>query len=79
MSAELRDLVHERTEGGPFFTEEVIDVTGRGAILPTDSGWDVKAVTEIVVPQSVRAVVGQRAGHRPGTRGERRRLTAAGT
>ena len=72
--------MHERTEGGPFFTEEVINaLVGQRAIFPTDSGWDRKAVTEIVVPQSIRAVVGQRAGHRPGTRGERRRLTAAGT
>jgi tetratricopeptide (TPR) repeat protein len=63
VSDELRDLVHERTEGNPFFTEEVLSaLVEQRAIFRTGEGWDRKALAEIAVPQSVRSVVGQRVG-----------------
>jgi tetratricopeptide (TPR) repeat protein/transcriptional regulator with XRE-family HTH domain len=63
VSTEMRDLVHERTEGNPFFTEEVLSaLVEQGAIFRAGAGWDRKAVAEIAVPQSIRSVVGQRVG-----------------
>ncbi len=63
VSEELRDLVHERTEGNPFFTEEVLSaLVEQGALFRSGDGWDRKALAEVGVPQSVRAVVGQRVG-----------------
>jgi class 3 adenylate cyclase/tetratricopeptide (TPR) repeat protein len=61
VSDELRDLVHERTEGNPFFTEELLSaLVEQGAIYREGEGWERKEVAEIELPESVRAVVGQR-------------------
>jgi tetratricopeptide (TPR) repeat protein/transcriptional regulator with XRE-family HTH domain len=63
VSDELRDLVHSRAEGNPFFTEEILKaLVEQGAIFPAATGWDRQAIGEIAVPRSVRAVVGQRVG-----------------
>jgi tetratricopeptide (TPR) repeat protein len=77
VSAELRDLVHERTEGNPFFTEEVLSaLVEQGTIFRAGEGWDRKAVTEIAVPQSIRSVVGQRVGRLPAEAQELLRLAS---
>jgi tetratricopeptide (TPR) repeat protein len=63
VSTELRDLLHARTEGNPFFLEEVLKVlVEQEAIFRSGERWDRKAIGEIDVPRSVRAVVGQRVG-----------------
>ena len=63
VSEELRDLVHERTEGNPFFTEEVLSaLVEQGAIFRSGEGWGRTSTAEIAVPQSIRSVVGQRVG-----------------
>jgi class 3 adenylate cyclase/tetratricopeptide (TPR) repeat protein/DNA-binding XRE family transcriptional regulator len=61
VSDELRDLVHGRTDGNPFFTEELLTaLVEQGAIYREGEGWERKEVAEIDLPESVRAVVGQR-------------------
>jgi tetratricopeptide (TPR) repeat protein/transcriptional regulator with XRE-family HTH domain len=63
VSDELRDLVHTRAEGNPFFTEEILKaLVEQGAIFRSARGWDRRAIGEIAVPRSVHAVVGQRVG-----------------
>jgi tetratricopeptide (TPR) repeat protein len=63
VSAELRDLLHARTEGNPFFIEEVLKaLVEQGAIFRSGEGWDRAAIGEIDVPRSIRSVVGRRVG-----------------
>ena len=63
VSGELRDLLQARTEGNPFFIEEVLKaLVEQGAIFPSGIGWDRKAISQIDVPRSIRSVVGQRVG-----------------
>ena len=66
VSAELRDLVHGRTEGNPFFTEEVLmALAEQGAIYREGEAWQRREMADIAVPESVKAVVGQRVGRLP--------------
>lgn len=61
VSDELVRLVHERTEGNPFFTEEVLTaLVEQGAIYREGEAWERNEVDALELPQSVRAVVGQR-------------------
>ncbi len=63
VSPALRDAIHERTEGNPFFTEEVLSaLVEAGAIFSERAGWERRAIDEILLPQSVKAVIGQRVG-----------------
>ena len=66
VSSELADLIHGRTEGNPFFVEEVLKVlVEQGAIYREGSGWERKSMAELEVPRSIRSVVGQRVGRLP--------------
>jgi predicted ATPase len=61
--AALRDLLQARTEGNPFFIEEVLKTLVEQEIIsPSEADWDRKAISEIDVPRSIRSVVGQRVG-----------------
>ncbi|HLQ61200.1 MAG TPA: AAA family ATPase, partial [Candidatus Acidoferrales bacterium] len=54
VSAEFRDLLHERSEGNPFVLEEMLkDAIDRGDVFRTPDGWDRKPVAELKLPQSV--------------------------
>ncbi|GAC1327860.1 MAG: hypothetical protein NVSMB22_19450 [Chloroflexota bacterium] len=55
------NLVHERTEGNPFFTQQVLrSLVESGAVYRHDGRWDRHAVEEMEVPETVRLVIGQR-------------------
>jgi tetratricopeptide (TPR) repeat protein/transcriptional regulator with XRE-family HTH domain len=59
---DLHDLVYKRTEGNPFFTEEILGaLADQGAIRP-DGTWSDDANAGITIPQSIRSVVGHRVG-----------------
>lgn len=61
ISDEFTSLIHRRTEGNPFFVQQVLRVlVERGDIVRKDGRWDRKRLEEIEVPESVRSVVGQR-------------------
>jgi class 3 adenylate cyclase/tetratricopeptide (TPR) repeat protein len=61
ISAELAGLIHRRTDGNPFFVQQVLRVlVERGDIYRKDGRWDRRSIEEIEVPESIRSVVGQR-------------------
>jgi class 3 adenylate cyclase/tetratricopeptide (TPR) repeat protein len=58
VSASLTHFIHQRSEGNPYFVEHLLRaLMERGELFQS---WDRKAVTEIQVPESVRAVIAQR-------------------
>ncbi len=64
MSEEFARLVHEHTDGNPFFTQEVMrDLVERGDVFQRDGVWDRRTVEEIEVPRSVRSAIGERVSH----------------
>ena len=61
VSEEFASLIYRHTEGNPFFTQEVLrSLVERGDIFREDDRWERREVGEIEVPESVRAVIGQR-------------------
>ena len=66
ISADLTGLVHERTDGNPFFIEEVLTSLVETGILYQEEGrWERKSIVRLEVPFSVRAMVSQRVGQLP--------------
>jgi predicted ATPase len=66
ISDELVALVHERAEGNPFFTEELLKaLLEQGDVYESGGRWLHKRLNEIEVPRSVRSVVGQRVSRLP--------------
>jgi class 3 adenylate cyclase/tetratricopeptide (TPR) repeat protein len=59
ISDEFRDAIHARSEGNPFFTEELLkDVVGSGGVyLDAASGWQRKPIDELEIPGSIREAV----------------------
>jgi len=55
-------LLHGRTDGNPFFTQEVLRaLVERGDLYRHEGGqWDRRAIAAIAVPESVRAAIGER-------------------
>jgi len=63
ISDELRDLIHLRAEGNPFFTEELLTALGeQGAVYQDGDAVRYTMPTEMELPQSLRSLVGQRVG-----------------
>jgi class 3 adenylate cyclase/tetratricopeptide (TPR) repeat protein len=61
ISDEFAGLVYGRTEGNPFFVQQVMrTLVERGDVYREDGRWERKAVEAIEVPESVRSVIGQR-------------------
>ena len=61
VSRELADLLHRQTEGNPFFIQQVLRaLIERGDVYRQNGHWTLREVDEIEVPESVRAVIGQR-------------------
>jgi len=63
VSAEFRDAIYERSEGNPFFTEELLKslVESGDVYFTTTSGWDRKPIAQLRIPTSVREAVRLRA------------------
>jgi tetratricopeptide (TPR) repeat protein len=61
MSPALAHLVHSRTEGNPFFVEEVVrSLVERGDVYRQGGTWALRDIDDIEVPESVRSVIGRR-------------------
>lgn len=59
--SELSDLVYDKTEGNPFFVEEVLrSLVEEGAVYPVEKGWGVKDFSDVHVPRGIREVLGKR-------------------
>jgi len=61
-TAEFRQALFERTEGNPFFVEEILRaLVEKGELEYRDGAWHrTKAVAELTIPASVRDAVQQR-------------------
>ena len=66
ISAEFRDVLHERSEGNPFVLEELLkDAMDRGDLYRTATGWDRRAIGDLHLPTSVRETILQRVERLP--------------
>ncbi|HEV2249014.1 MAG TPA: AAA family ATPase [Candidatus Limnocylindria bacterium] len=60
VSEEFRDAVYARSEGNPFFTEELLKaIVDSGGVYWQDSerGWARKPIDELAIPGSIREAV----------------------
>jgi hypothetical protein len=58
---ELPDLIYGKTEGNPFFVEEVLrSLVEEGAVYPVEKGWGVKDLSQVHVPRGIKEVLGKR-------------------
>jgi hypothetical protein len=56
--SELPDLVYAKTEGNPFFVEEVLrSLVEEGAVYPVEKGWGVKDLSQVHVPRGIKEVL----------------------
>jgi tetratricopeptide (TPR) repeat protein len=54
-------VVHQETEGNPFFVEEVIkSLIEQGQIVHRDGEWHRDEVRTLTIPQSVKSAIGRR-------------------
>src|SRR5579884_1116451 len=61
VSSELADLLHRRTEGNPFFIEEVVRaLVEHGDVYRTEGGWERRDLDQIEIPETIRAVIERR-------------------
>ncbi len=62
VSDEFRDAIYARSEGNPFFTEELLKslVESGDVYFREGSGWDRKPIEELRIPGSVREAVRER-------------------
>jgi DNA-binding CsgD family transcriptional regulator len=66
VSDELITLVHERAQGNPFFTEELLAAyVEDGAPPGAEVGLQPARLPRLRVPHSIRSVVGERVGRLP--------------
>jgi class 3 adenylate cyclase/tetratricopeptide (TPR) repeat protein len=66
ISEEFAGLVHGRTEGNPFFVQQVMRMlVERGDVFRREGQWDRKDLDSIEVPESIRSVIGQRLTRLP--------------
>lgn len=63
---EFAALIHGRTDGNPFFVQQVLRaLVERGDVYREAGSWERRAVSEIEVPDSIRAAVGERVARLP--------------
>ena len=61
ITPQLVDMVYHKTEGNPFFVEEVLRLLQeRKAIIHTEAGWSMRDPVLLETPESVKAVVNER-------------------
>jgi class 3 adenylate cyclase len=76
LPAEVRDVVVERSEGNPFFVEELLGtLIDRGLLARDEQGWTSASIASLEIPDSVQALVAARIDLLPAA--EKRALQAA--
>jgi predicted ATPase len=61
IAPQLVEVVFRKTEGNPFFVEEVLHLLqDRQAIVRTATGWEVREASSLETPESVKAVIHER-------------------
>ncbi len=64
ISEELTGAVYAETEGNPFFIEEVVKaLIEQGQIYRQNKQWEIKEISELAIPQSVKEAIGRRLNH----------------
>jgi len=59
--SELPDMVYYKTEGNPFFVEEMLrSLVEEEALYPLEKGWGVKNLSDVHVPRSIKEVLAKR-------------------
>ena len=62
ISEEFRDAIYARSDGNPFFTEELLrSLVESGDVYRTAEGWGRKDIADLRIPGSVKEAVRQRA------------------
>jgi DNA-binding NarL/FixJ family response regulator len=62
----LLQLIHQQAEGNPFFTEELVAaMIDNGTLVRTRHGIEVRTVSDIEVPRSIRSIVVERVARLP--------------
>ncbi|HEV3096745.1 MAG TPA: AAA family ATPase [Candidatus Dormibacteraeota bacterium] len=63
VSDQLVELIHQRTEGNPFFVQHLLRLlVERGDVYLEAGHWTERALATMEVPESVRSLIGQRLG-----------------
>ena len=58
VSDEFRDALYSRTDGNPFFTEELLKaLVDSGGVFMQEGGWARKPIDELEIPGSIREAV----------------------
>ncbi|HEU5287411.1 MAG TPA: AAA family ATPase, partial [Candidatus Limnocylindria bacterium] len=58
VSDEFRDALYSRTDGNPFFTEELLKaLVDSGGVYLQEGGWARKPIDELAIPGSIREAV----------------------
>jgi class 3 adenylate cyclase len=58
IGADLRELMHARTEGNPFVLEEMLkEAIDRGDIFRAAHGWERRSLEELRIPETVRDTI----------------------
>jgi DNA-binding NarL/FixJ family response regulator len=66
VSDELVRLVHGRSEGNPFFVQELLKAfVEKGAVAAGRGRAALATIEEVEVPRSIRSVIGERTGRLP--------------
>jgi class 3 adenylate cyclase/tetratricopeptide (TPR) repeat protein len=66
ISDDFSGFVYSRTEGNPFFTQEVLhSLIERGDVYRENGSWERREVDELDVPESVRSMIGERLSRLP--------------
>lgn len=61
VSGEFAALLHQRTDGNPFFTQEVLRaLVERGDLYHENGRWERRSLDEIAVPESIRSAIDER-------------------
>jgi tetratricopeptide (TPR) repeat protein/transcriptional regulator with XRE-family HTH domain len=67
ISQEFAELVHRRTDGNPFFVQQLLQVlVERGDIYRYEGEWARRAIDEIQVPETLRSVILHRVSYLSG-------------
>ena len=61
LSGQLVGLIYQRTEGNPFFVQQLLRfLVERGDVYQEEGHWSQRELEKVEVPESVRSVIGQR-------------------
>lgn len=77
ISAEFAQLIHQQTDGNPYFVQQVLrTLVERGDVYRLGGGWERRELAQIEVPESIRSAIGERVTRLPDASQEALRAAA---